>query len=90
VETGLYRWARHPIYTGVLLSACGVAIAHGSVAALGIALTFVPFFYYKSSYEEQLLRKIYPQYQAYSERVGRFVPRLNALKLFKFDIGDRK
>lgn len=74
VETGLYAWVRHPIYTGVLLVAFGVALAHGHIAVLLVALALVVFFTFKSRYEESLLRVAYPQYDAYMARTGRFLP----------------
>lgn len=74
VETGLYKHMRHPIYSGVLMGAMGVALAHGHLAVLLIALAMVVFFTYKARYEESLLRVTYPQYRAYMQRTGRFLP----------------
>jgi protein-S-isoprenylcysteine O-methyltransferase Ste14 len=77
VETGLYRYIRHPLYTGVLLAGFGTAIAHGHVLMLGLALVLTGFFTIKARYEESLLRRAYPQYAAYMKRTGRFLPGLN-------------
>jgi protein-S-isoprenylcysteine O-methyltransferase Ste14 len=74
VTTGLYRFARHPIYTGVLFTAGGAAVAHGHALALAVAFVFIPFFTFKSMYEESLLRSAYPDYRAYMQRTGRFLP----------------
>jgi protein-S-isoprenylcysteine O-methyltransferase Ste14 len=74
VTSGLYRFARHPIYTGVLCAAFGAALAHGSPIAIAIAVLFIPFFTLKSMYEEKLLRAVYPDYDDYARRTGRFFP----------------
>src|SRR5215211_5741024 len=49
----------------VLLGGIGVALAHGHLAVLVIALLLIPFFTFKSLYEERLLRAAYPQYEDY-------------------------
>lgn len=74
VESGMYAHIRHPIYSGVLLGAVGVALVHGHFAVMLVALVLVAFFTVKSRYEESLLRGIYPQYGAYMTRTGRFLP----------------
>lgn len=74
VETGIYRYVRHPIYTSVLSGALGAALAHGHVIPLLIALVLIVFFTAKSRYEESLLRAAYPTYAAYMTRTGRFLP----------------
>ncbi|PJF27574.1 MAG: hypothetical protein CUN53_03500 [Phototrophicales bacterium] len=76
VTSGLYRFARHPIYTGVLCAAVGAALAHGNLIAVAIAIIFSPFFTVKSMYEETLLRAAYPDYDDYARRTGRFFPGL--------------
>ncbi|NWG16759.1 MAG: isoprenylcysteine carboxylmethyltransferase family protein [Chloroflexi bacterium] len=76
VQKGLYAHIRHPIYLGVMLCGVGAALAHGHVAALGLALLLVLFFTYKSTFEEKWLMQVYPGYAAYRERAGRFLPRL--------------
>jgi protein-S-isoprenylcysteine O-methyltransferase Ste14 len=74
VQTGIYARIRHPIYSGVLLGALGVALAHGHIAVLGVALVMVVFFTVKSRYEETLLAAVYPQYADYRTHSGRFLP----------------
>ena len=76
VEVGLYKYIRHPIYSGVILAAFGAALAHGHVAGLVIVLLILAFFSYKSSFEERWLSQVYPTYGAYRTRAGRFLPKL--------------
>lgn len=76
VNTGIYHRIRHPIYTGVILCGLGAALLHGHMGSIVIALTFIPFFTYKSTYEEYLLKQTYPQYLKYIQQTGRFIPPL--------------
>jgi protein-S-isoprenylcysteine O-methyltransferase Ste14 len=76
VDTGIYRHIRHPLYSGVILGAFGVALAHGHIAAIIIAAVIAVFFTYKSIFEESLLKQTYPDYANYISRTGRFLPRL--------------
>ncbi len=74
VTSGIYARVRHPIYTAVLLGGIGLALAHGHIVVLVVALLLIPFFTFKSLYEERLLRASYPQYEAYMQHTGRFLP----------------
>jgi protein-S-isoprenylcysteine O-methyltransferase Ste14 len=53
VQVGIYGLIRHPIYTGVILTAFGTALVHGHIAGLVIAALICAFFTYKSSFEER-------------------------------------
>lgn len=74
VTSGIYSQVRHPIYTAVLLGGLGMALAHGHGIPLLVAVALILFFIIKARYEETLLSKAYPQYTAYMERTGRFLP----------------
>jgi len=74
VSNGLFRLSRHPIYSSILLGAFGYALYTGSGDRLLIGLGFLLLFYFKSSYEEQLLSEKYAGYTNYKRRVGRFTP----------------
>ena len=77
VRSGLYARIRHPIYTGVILAGFGVALANGHLLVLLVALSFIPFFTYKSTFEESLLRQQYSEYHDYQAQTGRFFPPLS-------------
>jgi protein-S-isoprenylcysteine O-methyltransferase Ste14 len=76
VRTGIYAHIRHPLYTGVIGGSLGLALAHGHLIlfALWVLLFLVMFF--KSRYEESLLRQHYAEYAQYMTETGRFFPRL--------------
>lgn len=73
--TGMYRFVRHPIYSGVLLVVVGLTVSSGSFLTLGVAIFTVLFFNVKARWEEARLREEYPNYPSYAARTPRFVPR---------------
>lgn len=77
VETGMYRWIRHPIYSAVLLGALGLGIIHGHPVVVSMTVVFLVFFSLKARYEESMLRQVYPRYGEYMRRTGRFIPGIN-------------
>ena len=73
-ETGAYRYARHPIYGGLLLAAAGWSLRRRSVAALLLTAGLGGLFMAKSRFEEAALTRRFPEYPAYRRRVHRFLP----------------
>jgi len=73
---GAYRLVRHPIYSGVLALAAGIAVSSGNPVKAAAAVALAGVFHAKASLEEGLLRSRFPGYAAYAARTGRFVPRL--------------
>lgn len=71
---GLYRWVRHPIYTGVLLAAAGRAVLSGNRWALVILGVLVGLLTGKSRFEERHLTTRFPGYADYAARTPRFIP----------------
>lgn len=76
VTDGLYRFVRHPIYTGVLVIVAGLVVPSGSWVTLGVGALTVGFFYAKSTWEEQRLAERYVDYDDYRSRTPRFFPGL--------------
>jgi protein-S-isoprenylcysteine O-methyltransferase Ste14 len=73
---GLYRFVRHPIYSGLLLLVFGSAAGSGSVVRLGLAGALLGLLIRKARWEEDMLRRRYPDYGDYARQTPRFVPRL--------------
>lgn len=72
---GIYRFVRHPIYTGVLVAAAGMVLWGGSLAH-GVAwLALWGVLGAKVHFEEAMLREKYVDYHDYQEKSGRFIPR---------------
>ncbi len=75
VFNGIYRYVRHPIYAGILISMLAYALFVGSVFKFILTLVMGVVFYYKSSNEENWMLKKYEQYRIYKEQTGRFLPK---------------
>ncbi len=78
VETGPYRWVRHPSYTGTLVAAAGGATVceswMGAVLTLGLLL---PVYLYRIGREEAFLRaRLGEAYARYALRTSRLLPHL--------------
>lgn len=74
VQHGAYRWVRHPIYSGIILSALGWACWQHSFLTLFYAVTLFLFFDIKSRQEERWLAKRYQNYGDYQRRVKKLLP----------------
>ena len=74
-RTGVYAVIRHPMYTGLLLSAFGLAILLQKPLAIVGATALTAFFNLKAREEERRLQRNYPEYADYQRATGRFLPR---------------
>ena len=73
---GLYRYVRHPIYSGLLLTMASIAVASGSVSRLLTLGVLVMLLTVKARWEETRLLQRFEGYADYAARTPRFVPRL--------------
>lgn len=74
VTHGMYKWMRHPIYSGIILFALGYALYSSNGYRLFTAILLWILFYFKSAYEENLLKEKYEDYAAYQKKTKRFFP----------------
>jgi protein-S-isoprenylcysteine O-methyltransferase Ste14 len=74
IITGLYKYIRHPIYSGLLLFFFGYAIYSVSLYRLIVSLLLLVLFHVKSRYEEQKLKERFLEYESYQTYTGRFLP----------------
>ena len=74
VSSGPYRYARHPMYGGLLLLLVGVALAR-SLPALVVVAALAVLWWRKSVEEERRLVHTFPGYDDYRRRTPRrFLP----------------
>jgi protein-S-isoprenylcysteine O-methyltransferase Ste14 len=75
IQSGPYRWARHPIYTGILLGFTGSALAIDRWgAALAVVVVFIGF-WFKLLREEAWMRETFGEaYLNYCARTARLIP----------------
>ena len=76
VDRGPYRWVRHPLYTGEIVSSLGLALLAGSLAALAVWLGFCFLQAYRALREEQLLMAAMPAYRGYRAHTAALLPGL--------------
>jgi protein-S-isoprenylcysteine O-methyltransferase Ste14 len=77
VRKGLYRWIRHPIYTGIALGMFGSAITRGYLIGLIGAGLILLSFYIKARKEESFLREEFGAgFEEHARQTGMFLPRL--------------
>jgi len=74
LQSGLYKFIRHPIYTGIILLFSGYSVYQNSVYKLLVSVVLVILFYLKSIYEEERLEQTFPDYKNYKTKTGRFFP----------------
>lgn len=72
IQNGLYKFVRHPIYSGIILLFLGYGIYQDSIFKLLITFLLFILFYFKTNYEENQLQKKFPEYTLYKKKVGRF------------------
>ena len=75
VETGIYQYIRHPIYTGIVLSIIGAELVAGSYLVI-VFLVILPIVAYNQARkEEEILTKKFGQnYQRYMRNTKMFIP----------------
>jgi protein-S-isoprenylcysteine O-methyltransferase Ste14 len=73
ITTGIYRYVRHPIYTGDIILLIGLELALNSwlVIAMVVPILIVMRQIFQ---EESFLSQTFPAYRHYCERTKRFIP----------------
>ncbi|MCX5801221.1 MAG: isoprenylcysteine carboxylmethyltransferase family protein [Candidatus Eisenbacteria bacterium] len=78
VQTGLYRFIRHPSYTGLLLAFMGLGVSSANLLSiLGLLIPIALAVLNRVAKEEKaLLSSLGSEYAAYCARTKRFIPGL--------------
>jgi protein-S-isoprenylcysteine O-methyltransferase Ste14 len=74
VAQGPYRWVRHPLYVGEIVSSLGLAIAVNNYAAVALWLVLCGLQVYRAVREEQVLLQALPAYRSYRARTAALLP----------------
>jgi protein-S-isoprenylcysteine O-methyltransferase Ste14 len=89
-ESGPYAYVRNPLYLGTLLVAAGFVIASRQWwLAILFGAVFLLIYLPAIELEEQHLRKLFPSFAAYAERVPALWPTLRPVRLnepFRWDL----
>ncbi|MCL6547888.1 MAG: isoprenylcysteine carboxylmethyltransferase family protein [Alicyclobacillus sp.] len=76
VRAGPYRYVRHPLYTAYSLAFIGACIGAMRVSMWLLFAGFVWLQRVRAGAEERVLLAAFPEYEAYAEATGRYLPRL--------------
>jgi protein-S-isoprenylcysteine O-methyltransferase Ste14 len=76
VKNGIFKYIRHPIYTGLFIGLLAYGLYTHSSSKILVSLILLILFYFKSNFEESLLMQKFPDYKSYSENTGKFFPKL--------------
>ena len=76
ITSGPYRFARHPIYSGYAFQYLGMWLNYPTPALALVIAAWVALTLGRIHFEERVLSAAFPEYAAYSRRVGRLAPRL--------------
>jgi protein-S-isoprenylcysteine O-methyltransferase len=76
VDSGAYRWVRHPSYTAALLMIVGIAVALGNGLSVAVAIVGgLAIYTYRARVEEQaLLAALGAPYAEFMAKRKRFLP----------------
>ena len=74
VMTGPYRLVRHPIYLGEITAGLGLVLPTILTVHLAIFAIFRGAQLLRTYYEERVLRRVFPEYDAYSRKTRRLIP----------------
>lgn len=74
IESGPYRFVRHPMYAGGILIAYGWALAVRGWLTLVYATVLLVFLGIKATREERWLTERFPDYPQYQQRVRKLIP----------------
>jgi len=79
VSTGAFRFIRHPLYAGSLLTYFGLAVSTASFLSFVLWAAIFLFYNAIAGYEERLLRTKYGgPYVEYMMRTGKWLPRIGS------------
>lgn len=75
IETGPYRFIRHPAYAGNILQAAGIPLILNAYYSLTISAVLILLFLYRLKLEEDVLIREVKGYSDYVKRTYRLIPK---------------
>jgi protein-S-isoprenylcysteine O-methyltransferase Ste14 len=76
VKKGMYKYSRHPMYSGIVLFFIGLILAFPSFYIFIYSIIAILLIIYQAYEEEKHLARRFPQYKKYKGKTGMFLPRL--------------
>ena len=77
ISSGVFRFVRHPIYTGAILFYLAAILSTLSLISAAFWLVIIGFYIYISRYEERILAETFgDDYLKYKKKTGMLFPKL--------------
>ncbi len=74
VVSGVYRYIRHPMYSGMMLIVTGSGLLVSNYAILASIVPVAAAYYVRARREEVMLMAEFPEYRDYAARTRMFIP----------------
>lgn len=74
IQYGIYKYIRHPIYTGILSFTLGYGFYTDNSLRIIVGIALAILFKFKATYEEHLLQQKFSTYSNYQKSSGMFLP----------------
>ncbi|GKQ49720.1 protein-S-isoprenylcysteine methyltransferase [Bradyrhizobium sp. Ce-3] len=74
VQTGPYRWIKHPLYLSEEIVFLGVVLQHLSWMTVALLILHIGIQVWRIHYEEDVLRRTLPEYSSYEASRWRLIP----------------
>lgn len=75
-QSGIYKYIRHPMYSGIMLVGISLFLSNPTFLSFTILSILCYVLDMKASLEEDFLTKLHQEYQEYSAKTKKFVPYL--------------
>jgi protein-S-isoprenylcysteine O-methyltransferase Ste14 len=76
VESGPYKFIRHPAYAGNIIQALGIPLILNAYLSLSISVMVIIIFLYRMKFEEEVLIREVMGYSDYVKRTYRLIPKI--------------
>ena len=74
IQSGPYKFIRHPLYSGELLCSLGAVLASFSIERLILFFCMIACQVFRAFQEEKTLAGVFPEYYNYQSQTARFLP----------------
>jgi protein-S-isoprenylcysteine O-methyltransferase Ste14 len=79
ITHGIFRFVRHPLYTGHFIMFFGSMLLRLSLPTVLLYLLFLAGQVFRARIEERKLESAFPDYATYKDRTGMFIPKIGKI-----------
>jgi protein-S-isoprenylcysteine O-methyltransferase Ste14 len=74
IQTGAYKFIRHPMYTSIMILGLMLVLSNPQFLNTIIYIILLYILDAKATYEERFLLKLHPTYKEYTQKTSKFLP----------------